>query len=228
MSSKFKGPAADDQAPGPSPCARPGLAIGVLAGGRSRRMGQDKAFLQLDGIPMLSRVVTELGRLDVPLLVAAGKEGRELPSLPHGVRCVHDESPDEGPMAGAMALLQALPEDCDRIFLCACDLPFMTAELVAVLDELLDEDHDMLVPLAHGQPQVLAAFYRKSLLGEIASRYGAGDRKLRHLYRDFPTRFLDEEELRHIDPTLHCFHNLNHPEDLGEARAKLETSRDEH
>ena len=205
----------------------PGLAVGILAGGRSRRMGEDKAFLELDGRPMLQRVVTELSRLGVPVLVAAGKEGRELPALPDGVTCVHDPSPHEGPMAGALALMEALPGSCDRIFLCACDLPFLTAELVARLDGLLDDETDMLVPVAQGQPQVLAAFYRKSLLPEISRRYDAGDRKLRRLYDDRPTRFLDEAELRRIDPTLHSFHNLNRPEDLEEARTILRASQDQ-
>ncbi len=187
-------------------------------------MGQDKAFLELGGRPMLERVVTELSRLGVPLLVAAGKQGRTLPPLPGGVACVNDPNPHEGPMAGALALLEALPKDCDRIFLCACDMPFMKAELVATLDGLLREQDDMLVPRAHGQPQVLAAFYRKRLLPEISSRYQAGDRKLRRLYEDHPTRFLDEEELRRIDPSLLSFHNLNRPEDLEEARRILAAS----
>lgn len=205
---------------------RPGLAIGVLAGGRSRRMGRDKAFLELGGRPMLTRVVGELSRLGLPLLVAAGKEGRDLPHLPADVTLVHDQSPHEGPMAGAIALMEALPPDCDRIFLCACDLPFMKAELVATLDALLDATHDMLVPIAHSQPQVLAAFYRKTLLSEILRRFQAGDRKLRRLYDDFPTRFLDEEELRRIDPLLISFHNLNRPEDLEQAQRILDASPD--
>ena len=227
MSPDPQSPHAGESIPDPPLPTRPGLAIGVLAGGRSRRMGQDKAFLELDGRPMLERVVGELARLQVPLLVAAGKQGRELPKLPAGVRLVHDPSPHEGPMAGMLALLEALPTGCNRIFLCACDLPFMTAQLVSKLDAMLEDEQDMLVPVANGQPQVLAAFYRKSLLAEIAARYSAGDRKLRRLYDDYPTRFLEEEELRRIDPQLLAFHNLNRPEDLEEARRILETSQDQ-
>ena len=155
-----------------------GLAIAVLAGGRSRRMGADKANLEFEGEPLLLRILHRLETAGECAFVLAGAPGRVLPPLPRGAVVVADEELDVGPLAGVAALAARLKAtDIDRVFVCPCDAPFVEAATVRKLDAVLG-DAEGVIPLVGDRPQVAFGLYRKSAIQAARQRFAAGARRL--------------------------------------------------
>jgi molybdenum cofactor guanylyltransferase len=166
----------------------------VLAGGRSRRMGADKAALDWDGEPLVARVARAVAAgVDGPVVVV-GAPGRALPALPAGAEAVSDARPDRGPLEGLVAGLRAVGVRADVAFVAAVDLPLLTPALVArVLAELRPGD-DAAVPWAAGRPQYLAAAYRTGVLAAATRLADAGGRGMRDLLAGLRARRLDLDD----------------------------------
>ncbi|MET0188574.1 MAG: molybdenum cofactor guanylyltransferase, partial [Pseudonocardia sediminis] len=146
----------------------------VVAGGRSSRMGSSKAWLDWHGVPLLSRTVALLGRaLDGPLVVVRGA-GQELPELPAGTEVVDDPVPDRGPLPAIGVGLARVADRVDAAFVASVDIPLLRPEFVAAVLGALDGAHDVVLPVAHGHHQPLAAAYRTSLAPTIAELVEAG------------------------------------------------------
>src|SRR5512135_1522079 len=123
----------------------------ILAGGDSRRMGQDKAALLLDGKTFLEHVSATMQQV-FPKVIVSVRQPRDGVALPQ----VCDEVAASGPLAGLVAgLAQA---DTPWVFALACDMPFVS---IAVVQRLAQHraSHDAVVPVVGGHPQPLAAFY---------------------------------------------------------------------
>ena len=190
----------------------------ILAGGRSRRMGRDKAFLSLPGdeshAPQLS-FAEQLGTLlasfcQEVILVArepAQCAGQKLPA----VRVVFDETPDYGPLMGLYSGLRAIRTS--HALVVAVDMPFVQPALLTfLLAQPLSEA--ILMPVVAETPQVLFAIYPRTLLPLIEGRLRTGRRDPRSLLDLAPVRYIPEAQLRQIDPQLRSFINMNTPEDL--------------
>lgn len=171
----------------------------LLAGGASRRMGRPKALLPVAGTTLAGYIATRLGPQFGEVLVAADD-----PALvPAGLRQVRDLHPGLGPLSGIEAGLQA--SRTDRLFVVACDLPRVTAELAALLVGRA-EGHDAAVPLVEGRPQPACACYRTSSLNAVRHALDRGRLKVVEVLKD-----LDVEWVEGLDPNL--FWNINTPED---------------
>ena len=183
-----------------------GFASGIiLAGGKSRRLGGDKASLFLD------RVVCAI-RPHVAEVLVAGRDRVLSPAA----RPVPDLFPDHGPMSGIYSGM--LAASFDRCLVAACDMPFIQPALVERLIGLIGED-DALVPRIEGRPQPLLAVYRKTCLSELREALEQNHLKVDRLLDRVRTRYVTEGDLREADPELISFFNVNRPEDLDRARA---------
>ena len=112
----------------------------ILAGGRSSRMGTDKALIEFDGEPLGERVLRMLRAACDPILVASG-DGRRLGSL--GVPQVADVVAEAGPLGGIVAGLEAA--ETDLVAVVAVDMPFASAEVLRLLAERWNGE-DAVVP----------------------------------------------------------------------------------
>ncbi len=191
----------------------------VLCGGRSRRMGADKAALLVAGRPMLARVVDRLAEAVSPVLVVAAV-GQQLPQLPLDVTVVRDQHPDRGPMEGLAAGLGALPPEVDMTFVASCDLPLLVPPFVRRMIELLG-DADAAVPDVDDRLHGLAAVYRRSALGQVRQMLAEDCLRLQSLFERVKTRRVAPDELRDVDPRLQSLWNINTPEDLRAAQSAL-------
>jgi molybdenum cofactor guanylyltransferase len=193
----------------------------ILAGGRSRRMGRDKAFLSLPDnescAPRLS-FAEQLGTLlasfcQEVILVArdpAQCAGQKLTAN----RVVFDETPDHGPLMGLYSGLRAVSNT--HALVVAVDMPFVQPALLTFL--LAQPLNDaILMPVIAEIPQVLLAIYPRTLLPLIESSLQAGRRDPRSLLDIAPVRYVTEAQLRQVDPQLRSFTNMNTPEDLARA-----------
>src|SRR6187397_2211717 len=95
------------------------LAGIVLCGGRSSRMGQDKADLMIGGEPLLARTVRTLSVVADPIVIAAAAD-QHLPSLPPNAMIVRDMEPENGPLPAFVQALGTLAPECEWTFLLAC------------------------------------------------------------------------------------------------------------
>src|SRR6185436_16930649 len=101
------------------------LSAALLAGGRSRRMGTDKAFLPWQGRPLWEHQVEKLRALHPSRLLLSCRPEQSFPDLPDLTR-VHDELENSGPLAGIAACLQACR--ASHLVILGVDLPLMPVE----------------------------------------------------------------------------------------------------
>ena len=118
----------------------------VLCGGKSSRMGQDKATLPFGPELMLQRVVRILSQIIDPahVIVVAASE-QTLPELPSQVIVTRDERPNRGPLEGIAAGLRSMPNCVEAVYATSCDVPLMIPEFVLTMFERLGNS-DIAVP----------------------------------------------------------------------------------
>ncbi|MGH3969457.1 MAG: molybdenum cofactor guanylyltransferase [Mycobacterium sp.] len=167
----------------------PALAGVVLAGGASRRMGCDKATLVVPrlvdgdaanpGTTMVEHMVEVVGQRCEPVYVVAAP-GQPLPKL--RAQVMRDEVRGLGPLpATGRGLRAALQAGVRRAFVCAVDMPFLTADVIETLAERADEvDAEVVLPW-DGRDHYLAAVYRTDLAERIDALVAAGQRSMRAL-----------------------------------------------
>lgn len=188
----------------------------ILAGGDSRRMGQDKASVLLGERTLLQSVVVTLQPLFAEVIVSVRQPRHEI-DLPQ----VCDDTLHTGPLAGLVAGLERV--STPWLFALACDMPFITP---AVIEYLARQraDCQAVVPMVSGYPQPLAAFYAASCLPLARDCLnGSGKHSVRELLGRLQVRYVNEAELLHADPTLVSFFDLDTPQDVAAAMSKLES-----
>jgi molybdopterin-guanine dinucleotide biosynthesis protein A len=197
-----------------SPTLAGDLAALILAGGRSRRMGQNKALLRLrpDGPTLIELVLRAVAPLTDRILVSTNAPDAyawlRVPLVP-------DRFAGCGPLAGLEAGLTA--NSAGHLILLGCDMPFVATDLLRYLASLRDEAAAV-VPLNRaGQPEPLCAVYSQACLPVIRARLAAGRYQMSGWLDAVPVRFVPAGELEPVDPGLRSFRNLNTPADLAEA-----------
>jgi molybdopterin-guanine dinucleotide biosynthesis protein A len=203
-----------------------GTAGVVVAGGRSSRMGTSKAALEWHGSTLLRRTVGVLARsVKGPLLVVRAA-GQPLPEMPAHVDIVEDPEEGLGPLQGIAAGLGALVGRAQSAFVCSTDLPFLHPAFVRRVLSALTDDLDVVLPVARGYPQPLAAAYRVTLAQLVTDLIVAGARRPAFLFRHERCRtlrlddaaLLEDPVLTAADPALDSVVNVNSPEDYRAAR----------
>ena len=198
----------------------------VLAGGRSTRMGREKATLDWHGSTLLRRAVGIVARcVDGPVVVVRAT-GQDLPPLPAGVELATDEREARGPLQGIAAGLRALAGRAEIVFVTGVDAPLLHPALVAHVIAALQPDDDVVLPHAHGFPHPLAAAYRAATMAPLVAEQLAHDRLgTRPLFERCRVRRLDAAALladpavAALDPDLRSLHNLNEPGEYAAALA---------
>ncbi|MDR0702860.1 MAG: molybdenum cofactor guanylyltransferase [Azoarcus sp.] len=189
----------------------------ILAGGDSRRMGCDKASLQLGGQSLLQRTL-DLMRMLFPAILLSVRQPRA--GLDGSIAQIRDDIPNAGPLAGLCAGLRRAATPW--VFAVAADMPYLRPEIILRLAALRGT-HQAVVPVAAGHPQPLAAFYATSALPAFQSALdSAQTRGLRRALAALDVRHVDERRLRDADATLQSFIDLDTPQDFAEAQRRFE------
>ena len=185
----------------------------VLCGGKSSRMGQDKASLPFGPELMLQRVVRIISQVIDPcaIVVVAASE-QILPELPEPIIVTRDERPQRGPLEGIAMGLRSMPSEVDAVYTTSCDVPLIIPEFVAMMFERLGSC-EIAVPFDGQYHHPLAAIYRPRIIAVIESLLASDRLRPRFLFDEVATVEVPVEELREVDPTLSTLMNLNHPED---------------
>lgn len=191
-------------------------------------MGTAKAALEWHGSTLLFRAAAVLARSVAGPVVVVAAPGQELPVLPAGVEVAEDPVEGLGPMQGLAVGLAALADRADTAFVCSTDLPFLHPAFVrralrGFTDGVLG-DVDVVLPVAHGFRQPLAAAYRTGIAGLVADLLARGNRKPGMLFehcavaRLDDAALLDDPALATYDPWLESVVNVNTREEYAAAR----------
>ncbi len=190
----------------------------VLTGGRSSRMGRDKALLELAGRPLALRTADTMRPLvDQVVLVGAPERCAHL-----GLPVLADRVAGKGPLAGMVTALAATAHEWNLVL--ACDLPYMETRALEVLLHLVAStpDVDAIVPRTSEGWQPLCAAYHRRCLPVFERVLDSDYPKIARAFRDLRVRELSSAELERFALSARMFKNMNTPEDYEEARRTLE------
>ena len=182
----------------------------ILAGGRGRRLGGAlKPLLVVDGERIVDRQRRVLAPRVDELLIALAEADGPLAAL--GLPVVVDRHPGAGPLAGVDAALAARARPW--LLVVAGDMPDVRGEVLDALLAARAPDVDAVVPRVHGYPEPLLALYALTAAAPIARALADGRRKTQAILAELRVRWLDEPDLRALDPDLASFRNINAPTD---------------
>lgn len=185
----------------------------ILCGGKSRRMGRDKATLPFGSEQMLQRVVRLVGEVvDLRCVVVVAAPGQLLPELPPTVAIHRDAHESYGPLEGLATGLGALIDRVDAAYVTACDVPLLLPAFVARMFALLD-DYDIAVPCDGRYHHPLAAVYRTSVYTVARRLIDSQRMRPRYLFDEVRTREVAVDDLRAVDSQLVTLQNLNYESD---------------
>ncbi len=188
----------------------------VLAGGQSRRMGTDKAFIELEGQSLLVRALNLVTGI-TPNVQILGSEAK----FGEFGKVVEDQFSNHGPLGGIHAALRASSSELNLIL--AVDMPLVPEKFLRYLVGVARQ-HDAVVtvPKVSAGWQPLCAIYRPPFADLAQDALQKGDNKIDALFRETTLQVLEESELEREGFSSNMFRNLNTPEDLREAKSRLQ------
>jgi len=191
----------------------------IIAGGRSRRLGVDKRFLEIGGRTCLQRVLDAYQGLFDDILIAADAVE---PFQSLGVRVVVDLIPGRATLGGLYTGLHYAAGA--RVFAAAADMPWISPAAIQVVLAHAERG-DIVVPVVGGKLQSLHAVYSKACLPVLQSLVASDRLKVQDLC-EHPTltvHRIPEAAFMTVDPALRSFFNINTPDDLAQARKWIGT-----
>ena len=188
------------------------MAAWVLAGGRSSRMGADKALLELTSTPLIVRAI-EVARAAVPDVKIVGDPLKFAAFGP----VINDVYRDRGPLGGIHAVLAGSQAEWNLIL--AVDTPFVPARFLKyLLARAESSGATVTVPSVAGYFQPLCGVYRKPFLPVADHALSRGQNKIDQLFREVTLCVVSEQELTANGFDASMFRNLNTPEEWQAAK----------
>ena len=187
----------------------------LLAGGKSRRMGEDKRFILVGQRTLFERSCTVLCELFEQVCVVIAQDSAALKAE---VPVIRDLIPDCGSLGGLYTGLRWAKTP--GIFLAACDMPFLHSDVIRYMARQMDQ-RDIVIGRWGGRLQPTHAIYSQECIPVIEAMINLGNRKIQSMI-DHPAlrvRVIDETEMRQIDHEGRSMFNINTPSDLEQARA---------
>jgi molybdopterin-guanine dinucleotide biosynthesis protein A len=200
----------------------------IQAGGRSSRMNRDKAWLEIDGVPMIERTLAAAGpvagRLGI-IVNAANPQIERYEKLAGscGAKLIFDLHEHLGPLGGIHTALAHCGADESALIL-ACDLPFITTEFLSFIRDIhqAKNPQSITVPMdKSNRMQPLAAIYNQSLEGMVERMLAANELKVDLLYSRVSTRRAPFAEFAHLPDAERFFINVNTPEEYRSALHRI-------
>lgn len=189
-----------------------GVAGVILAGGKSSRMGSNKALLAYKGKPLIASIYQKMAELFDQVAVVTNNP-EDYSFLP--CRKIPDIYPGMGSIAGIHAGLSWSPEE--SIFVVGCDMPFLDEKLVRWL-AARHVAGTATVPLTPGGFEPLHSFYSKGVLPVLDQALNSESRRIIDFLGQMNAKVIPAEDVAEICPDFSSFINLNTPEDYSKLR----------
>lgn len=182
----------------------------ILVGGKSSRIGRDKAFLPIGGIPVFERVLEVLRKPMKEVILVGDRPER---FAKYGLPVYPDLYPGSS-LGGLYTGLSVSGTSC--IFAASCDLPFASGGLLRYMISLR-EGYDVVVPMTSGSPEPLFALYSKDCLDPMKELLESGNFRIFDFYPRVRVRCVQGAELLPFDRSGSAFVNVNTPEEYARA-----------
>ena len=187
----------------------------ILAGGKSSRLGQNKALQVINGKSLIQWVVDRLAILSKEIIIATA-HGEAIPcSSAVRIKTVADIYPGKGPLAGIYSGLIASSNS--RAIVVGCDTPFLSVSLIEYMTQICPT-FDVVVPRIKNKLEPLFAVYSKNCLVPIQGLLEQDERRIRKLFSMVKVKYVEEDEINNFDPEHLSFFNINSQADLERAR----------
>lgn len=189
------------------------VSIAVLAGGQSKRMGQDKAFLEVGGRRVIERVLATVSPLTDDLFISTNSPEQY---AEFGLPLIADIYPDKAALGGIYSVIQAARYS--SVLVVACDMPFLNTALLKYLIELAPLA-DVVAPVVEPpQPETMHAVYGKRCLPAIEPRLLANKLRIIGFFDDVSVRYVERADIARFDPHFYSFVNMNTPSEWQSVR----------
>ncbi|MBI2287549.1 MAG: molybdenum cofactor guanylyltransferase [Chloroflexi bacterium] len=188
----------------------------ILAGGKNRRFGRSKLLETIGGKNLLECAIERLRPLADRILIVTAQEQQGLPIISHA-EIIADLYPGKGPLGGIYTgLLAAQSSHCVVV---ACDMPFLSTELLRYMIEL-SPGFDAVIPrLEEGMREPLHAVYSRNCLGIMKTQLEHDQLEVYSILDLLRVRYVELVECQRLDPQLLSFFNINYPSDMDKAVA---------
>jgi molybdopterin-guanine dinucleotide biosynthesis protein A len=190
------------------------ISVVIQAGGKSMRMGRDKAFLPFPERPLIAYVADRMMSLTDDLIIISPRE-QDLAFL--GLPVYPDIFAGTGPLGGLYTGLYYARYEFVAVI--ACDMPFASPALVQAQFEVMQKSSaDVVLPVVDGKAEPLHALYRRETCRQaVRTGLEAGMRRLVEWHASVRVQMMSEADIRKVDPLLLSFFNINTTEDLEKA-----------
>lgn len=193
----------------------------ILAGGKSQRMGFNKAFLKYGDKTFIEHQIARLSKIFDEIILSAN----DTSVYAHlNLPIVSDVIPGKGPLSGICAGL--VRSTSPHAFVIACDMPFIQEKVILYLKEQID-NYDVVVPQTSRGLEPLHAFYSKNCIQPIYHCLNEGRLRIIDFFREVKVRVVDEHEFKGLDISTQSLINLNTPEEYEKYFAGKETNQKE-
>jgi molybdopterin-guanine dinucleotide biosynthesis protein A len=185
----------------------------ILAGGRNSRLpGEKKAFRKIGGKMIIDRIYQELSSVVDEIIIVTNEPG-EFSKLDGMI--VSDINPSRCALAGVHAGIYYAAHD--KVFISACDTPFIKKDVVEYILSFADGENDVVIPEGEGGLEALLAVYSKACLPLIEKNLKDKVFMIKKFYKKNRVKKIPLEKLKELDPLMESFFNVNTPEDIGKA-----------
>ena len=190
----------------------------LLAGGKSRRLGRDKALENLGGERIIDRVISRVAQCCSELIVVGDRPERSLElNLPEEIMFVHDTFEDSGSLGGLYTGLSKSSSDWSLVV--ACDMPFLSVDLLNDMkNKALSSQSHVFVPIIDGRFQPTHALYNRKCLPYIERNIQEGRLKMVGYFDEIEVQTIEFSSTNLEGEVARSFFNLNTEEDLKKAR----------
>lgn len=169
-------------------------------------MGTNKAMLPYQGRPLIESILEKMESIFARVIVSVHQAYFNVIQSQ-----IPDRYPETGPIGGITSVLEAGEK---RIFCVGCDMPFLNTQLIEFI--CAEADCDAVIPVWRGKIEVLHAYYANSLLPHFQQSIKENRFRITDSFAEGHVRYIQEPEIRPIDPQGLSFRNVNTPEEFRE------------
>jgi len=186
----------------------------VLAGGQSKRMGKDKAFLKFQGKTFLRNILESLDKYCTQIVIVINKKEslyeNEIKNLNAEITFVKDKYPYEGPLNGILSSLEFIKNEL--VYITPCDTPLLNPEIIPYFAQIIN-GYDAVIPDVKGKIQPLNALYKKTALKISKQVFEKENKKsLMAFLEKLNIKHVNEKDIQKIDKNLYSYFSVNTPE----------------